>query len=210
MRLSLNQTTPLAGQLVTCWSLVCAASRLVNRRQNWESIIDVQIRSIIDKNRVSTCWKVTEWPRPLLRQIEFRAMQTLPESKMADGEKKQIVLPLPNLRELRWNDVLTALNSACNEEIRHISTRKRIFCIEYWLLFLWIDRKCRDLVKLPPTESEKTKLRKWFLRVYFRWNWWLFGKMTNSVIDKCFQVLDNRGDIEIRAINRFCARSLQA
>ena len=146
---------------------IVLVTRLVNRRQNWESIIDVQIRSIIDKNQVSTCWKVTEWPRPLLRQIEFRAMQTLPESKMADGEKKQIVLPLPNLRELRWNDVLTALNSACNEEIRHISTRKHIFCIEYWLLFLWIDRKCRDLVKLLPTESEKTKLSKWSSHVYF-------------------------------------------
>ena len=34
--------------------------------------------------------------------------------------------------------------------------------------------------------------------------------LPTDVIDKLFQALDNRGDIHIRAINRFCARSLQA
>ena len=34
--------------------------------------------------------------------------------------------------------------------------------------------------------------------------------LNKNLIDKGFLRLDNRGDIDIQAINRFCARSLQA
>ena len=84
----------------------------------------------------------------------------------------------------------------------------------YWLLFLRI-----DLGWLESTANAGT-LSNCRLRKAKKWSGFhvfitaetdgFFGKITNSIIDNGFQGIDNRNDIDIRAINRFRARSLQA